>query len=264
MAEGFRVSPPRVFPVATRAARPPAAPPGPADAHRQTGFVLGPEADHVLALLNAEGRIAEVSSAASYRKQPLASSMLLWSRSWLARLQALHAVEWGNYAAAMPLIRSAADYHASMLYALGAGQAEWESWLAQGGLALRPSERATEFRLHAFRAAEVLAAEPELGEVYRSATDLAMPHFGASLLLAGSESGPGKVAVTFGDRDFQLGLAEISLGWLLQLGALMVEHLAARPQTFAPDPAGAALDGAATARAFVERPDRCRITPTEV
>lgn len=210
-----RVAPPRVFPGATRAAKPPAG--GPVDAHRQTSFVLGAEADLVVEGLVAEGSVAEASTGAKLRTQQLASALGLWSRAWLSRLQALHAVEWGNYVGAVTLIRSAADYQAAQIYLLRQGSAEWLMWLEQGGIALAPEDHATEYRLHAFRAAEVLAAHPILGPLYRTVMDLSMPHFGATLLLAGSESTPERVAITFGDRDFHLGLAELCLGWLLQL-----------------------------------------------
>ncbi len=263
-AHGFRVSPPKVFAEATRASRPPAGSAGALDAHRQAGFVLGAECDLVVDLLAAEARIAEAASGAKFRNQRVAATLVLWSRAWLCRLQALHAVEWGNYAAAMPLVRSAADYQASMLYILGgAGASEWDEWLAGGGIRLAPEHHATEFALHPFRAAEMLAAEPRLGAIYRAATDFAMPHFGASLLLAASESAPGKVAVTFGDRDFHLGLAEIVLGWLLELGSLTLEAVEA-DAGLPGDPAGRSPSLIAGAADITARSDRCCVVQVEV
>ena len=38
------------------------------------------------------------------------------------------------------------------------------------------------------------------------------------MLLAGSDSAPDHVAMTFGDRDFHVGLAELH-SWLLRLGS---------------------------------------------
>ena len=174
----LRVSPPKVFPVATPAAKPPMAPPGPADAYRQTSFVLQGDVEVILDGLNAEGAVAELAAGSKFRSQPVASAMGLWSRSWLCRLQALHALQWGDYAAATPLVRSAADYQAAMLYVLRTKAAEWDEWLESGGIAIAPEHHATQFRLHAFRAAEILAAHDILGPLYREATDLSLSHFG--------------------------------------------------------------------------------------
>jgi hypothetical protein len=219
----MRVSPPRVFPGATGASKPPADAAGAVDAFRQTGFVLGKDVELLLDGLNLEGGIAEASSAAKYRTQKTASALGLWSRAWLTRLQALHAVQWGNYVAAIALVRAAADYQAGGLYVLRTGAAEWDDWLSQGGVALAADVHATEYRLHAFRAAEILAAHDILGPVYRASMDLSLSHFGSTLLTVGNESDPERIAMTFGDRDFHIGLAELCLGWLLLLGVAQVE-----------------------------------------
>ncbi len=219
-----RVSPPRIFPVATGAAKPSMAAAGSADAYRQASFVLGADVDAALHGLNVEGSAAEASSGAKFRNQRTASALLMWSRSWLCRLQALHAIQWGNYAAAIPLVRTAADHLAAELALLGADAAEWQQWLDEGGVGNAPADHAMEYRLHAFRSAETLARVPALGAVYRAATDLSLPHFGTALLVAGSDSTAERVLATFGDRDFHLGLAELVLGWLHVLSA---EHLRA-------------------------------------
>lgn len=259
----FRVSPPRVFGAATRSAKPPIDAAGSADAYRQTTFVLGEEVDLVLLGLTLEGSIAEASAGSKFRKQATASALGLWSRSWLSRLEALHAVEWGNYAAAVTLIRAAADYQAAMLYLLRTNAAEWEEWLDAGGIQLAHADHATEFRLHAFRAAEVLAAHEILGPLYREATDLSLSHFGSTLLFAGSDSDPARVAMTFGDRDFHVGLAEIHFGWLFALGEAAIAAVAEFEGVFAPlDEAAASKWRKATSRAG-DRADRCRIETVE-
>ncbi len=254
-----RVAPPRVFPEATRAARPPAGAAGAVDAHRQTAFVLGEEADLIVRDLEAEGAIALASTGAKHRTQTMASALGLWSRAWLGRLEALHAVEWGNYAAAVTLVRAAADYQAAQLYLLRQDGAEWAEWLDQGGIVLAPEDHATEFRLHAFRAAEILAAHKILGPLYRATMDLSMPHFGATLLLAGNDSSPDRVLMTFGDRDFHLGLAELCLGWLLELAVAQADALIEFDTVFSVGE-GAALQACATsARAVVSRRERCSL-----
>jgi hypothetical protein len=214
-----RVSPPRIFPVATRSSRPPAEATGSADAYRQASFVLGEDVELVLGGLNLEGEIAQASSGSKFRNQLVASGLALWSRSWLSRLQALHAAEWGNYAAAFPLLRAAVDYQAAMGELARTVAAEWEAWLDADGIAPAHDLHAMAFELHPFRSAETLAQDAILGAIYRVTSDLAMPHFGATLMLAGSESTPERVMVTFGDRDFHLGLAELILGWLTELSA---------------------------------------------
>lgn len=257
-----RISPPRVFPEASHAAKPPAGSAGALDSYRQAQFVLGEELDLVLEGLRFEGQVAAASSATKYRTQRLMAFMGAWSRAWLCRLQALHAIEWGNHAAAVALVRAAADCQAAAL-ALLRDPSEWEAWLADGGIALAPAQHATEFRLHAFRSAETLAAHATLGPIYRMATDLALPHFGATVLLAASESDPSKVAMTFGDRDFHLGLAELTLGWLELLGAAQLEDIAAAGESFAVD-AAAAGALAARLRTAAARSDRCAIELADV
>lgn len=259
----LRVSPPRVYPEVTPAAKPPAGAGGSVDAYRQTGFVLDAEVDLALRGLQIEAAIAGASSDAKHRTQVMVAALGLWSRSWLSRQQALHAVQWGNYAAAIPLIRAAADYQASGLYVLRDGGAEWQEFLDEGGIALAPEEHATQYRLHAFRAAEVLAAHEILGPVYRVAMDLSMPHFGATLLLAGNASDPDRVAMTFGDRDFHLGLAEICLGWTMLLSAAAIDAALEFESVFNVPDSGAARDAADAARVSAARDDRCRVDTIE-
>lgn len=260
----MRVSPPKVFPVATPAAKLPMGAAGSADAFRQTSFVLGAEVDIVLKGLNLEGAIADASSGAKFRTQQMVSAMGLWSRAWLCRLQALHATQWGNYAAATPLIRAAADFQAAMLYLLRTGAVEWQEWLDNGGIAIAPEQHATEFRLHAFRAAEILAAHDILGPLYRVATDLSLSHFGSTLLVAGSDSAPDHVSMTFGDRDFHFGLAELHMGWLAELGMAQVQALREFEGVFAAGEADAVAGWERKATALSAASSRCRVEHVEI
>ncbi len=258
----IRVSPPKVFPVATLATKPPSDVAGSLDAYRQSSFVLGPELEMVLDGLNLEGKLAEASSGSKFRSQRMASAMGLWSRGWLARLQALQGLQWGNYSAATALVRAAADHEAAMLYLLRTGAEEWQDWLDGGGVAISAEHHATEFELHAFRAAEILAAHDILGPLYRVATDLSLSHFGSTLLFAGAESAPDHVSITFGDRDFHFGLAELHLGWLLELGIAQFEALAEAGEVFAPvdQPVTLWIEGA---RKVVANSSRCRVEQIE-
>lgn len=259
----MRVSPPNVFPVAAAAPKPSADSGGGQDAHRQTGFVLGDEVDLVVRGLNLEGEAARRAAEPKRRTQRMVSAMGLWSRSWLTRLEALHALQWGNYAAAVTLVRAAADYQASMLLLLQTGAAEWEEWLQTGGIAISAAEHATEFRLHAFRAAEVLAAHETLGRVYRMSTDLSLSHFGSTMLFAAAGSAPDHVEVTFGDRDFHFGLAQLLTGWLLDLGMAMVDSLDEYAEVFGEDADGARSKWRELAARAVAAPERCAMTSIE-
>ena len=233
------------------------------DAHRQTGFVLGGEVDLVLRGLELEREIAEASSDAKHRTQRMAAAYGPWSRSWLARLEALHAAQWGNYAAALPLVRAAADYIAAEVALLRTGAVEWQEWLDAGGIALAPAEHGTAFRLHAFRSGETLSTHETLGRIYRAATDLSLPHFGATLLVTGMDSTPERVLMTFGERDMHLGLAEIVLGWLLELSVAQLEACVEFETTFNVA-AATGIEGFASAViATVGRRDRCGIEAIE-
>jgi len=260
---GMRVAPPRVFPRATRSAKPPIEAEGSADTYRQTGFVLGAELELVLRGLNLEGEVVVASQGAGFRKQVTAATMGLWSRAWLTRLEALHAIEWGNYTAAMPLLRASADHVAGEMALLRDNAQEWGDWLDQGGVSPAPSEQAVEFRLHPFRSGEVLAGHEVLGTLYRVLTDLSLPHFGATLLLAANDSNPERILMTFGDRDFHLGLAELCLGWLLTLGIVQTEVVVGAGSVFAREAVGAGEQWSGEAKAMVERADRCRIDQIE-
>ncbi|HET7738064.1 MAG TPA: hypothetical protein VFK32_05770 [Tepidiformaceae bacterium] len=258
-----RVSPPRIFPVATRASRPPADSAGSADAYRQAGFVLGDDLDLAIRGLELEGAIAEAASGARHRNQVVASGLALWSRSWLARLQALHAVEWGNYSSAFPLLRASADYEAASIYLLQTSASEWDDWLISGAIAPAPADHATEIRLTAFRAAEVMATNEPLARIYRATTDLTMPHFATSVLLTASDSTPERVLATFGDRDFHVGLAQLALGWVLELSVLRLAIVTAPGTPFPVPDAPAVGRFAADVAARLAIRDRCRLEIVE-
>ncbi|OAI41283.1 hypothetical protein AYO38_04010 [bacterium SCGC AG-212-C10] len=260
----LRMSPPRVFPETTGAAKPPMGAAGSADTYRQTGFVLGNEVDAILRGLEVEGAAAEASAGAKFRTPRMVAAMGLWSRAWLARQSALHAVQWGAYSSALPLLRSAVDYQCAEIALLGDDQPEWQAYLDDGGIALAPEQHATEFKLHAFRSGSVMAAHPVLGEAYRVLTDLSMPHFGTTLLVTASESDPSRVAMTFGDRDFQLGMAELCVGFAASVGSAQLETLLDNADVFALDGTDVLEAAVSGLKTLVSRPDRCRVELIEV
>ncbi|MCL6645491.1 MAG: hypothetical protein K6U88_11035 [Dehalococcoidia bacterium] len=246
---------------ATRAQRPPADLPRSSDAYRQTSFVLGEEVDLVLEGLELEGRHAEACAGARYRNRVVAAVFGPWSRGWLARLQALHAAEWGDYSSAVILVRAAADMEAAAVAHLQSSAEEWSSWLDADGIADVHDLHASEFRLHPFRSAESLARLPALGEVYREASDFALPHFGSTALLTASDSNRERYLATFGDRDFHLGLAELVLGWLFRLGlAHWASFKSDAPLPPVPDGVGGWCERATRT---LQRKERCRLERVE-
>ena len=258
-----RVSPPRIFAQATHASRPPADAAGSADAHRQTGFVLGEETEHVLAGLTLESAVAAEAAGSRYRNLTVAAALATGSRGWLARLQALHAIEWGNYASAIPLIASAAEHETASASVLGNAASSWQEWLAEDGLADLADERATEFALGREFVSDP-SLPPLLLEVRAAATTLAQPRAGAALLLTGGESGAGRLAITFGDRDFHVGLAEIGLGWLLALGVAKTEVLLAAGTTLPLPGEEAMRRWSERAKPMIAAPRRCRVERIEL
>ncbi len=230
---------------------------GAADAHRQTAFVLGEEVGHALAGLRLESAVAGEAAGARHRTVAVAALLATGSRGWLARLQALHALEWGNYAAAVALVASAAELEAACAALIADGGGAWRGWLEGDGLRDLPEERAAGIALGA--PPEVADLPARLAETRAAAGALAGAAPGATILLAGGESGAGRLAVTFGDRDFHLGLAELTGGWLLALGAAKAELLLAEGGPL-PLPDADALRGwAREAERLLSEPRRCRM-----
>ncbi len=258
----FRVSPPRVFPEAERSSRPPVGAAGSADAHRQTSFVLGETVDLVLDGLRLESAIAQEASGSRYRKTPVAALLATGSRGWLARLQALHAIEWGDYASAVSLVAAASQQEAAVAAFIENDAAAWRDWLDADGVSDLHEAHATAFTLGPPPEPTVL---PDLlADVCEAATALASPSPAATLLLAGGESGARRLAVTFGDRDFHVALAELTSGWLLALGVAHIDLLLdAGEQLPLPDP-DALRSWTRAARRELDAPRRCRMERREV
>jgi len=84
----------------------------------------------------------------------------------------------------------------------------------------------------------VLAADEALGLPYRLLTDLSMPHFGSTALQVAPDSSPQKLALTFADRAFHLGWAELVSGWLLTLALAQLDAVTASGLFATPDETG--------------------------
>ncbi len=258
----FRVSPPRIHPEAERSSRPPAGSAGSVDAHRQTTFVLGETVDLVLNGLRLESAVASEAAGSRYRNVAVAALLATGSRSWSARLETLHAIEAGAYAAAVPLVASAAEHEAASVALLADGPAAWQDLLDTDRVSDMPEEHATQLSLgEAPQATEL----PQLLAEVRDATQaLAQPSPGATLFLTGGESGPGRLAVTFADRDFHMALAELTSGWLLALGVAKVEMLLEAGDVLPISDPEALTRWARAARRELDEPRRCRIERREI
>jgi len=186
------------------------------DTHRQTSFILGDDLRLFEEGMNLQLRIVRDASPSSFRKHPYAALMGLWSRTFLALGDGCLLATRGSYASLPVVVRAACEYVAAQ-HQLQAGEMDqFIDWLA-GSLVPNEQHHAYEFGLGRFFAGEVLAADERLRRVYRPASELGRPNFGATLLEVGPESNNVRLALTFADQSFHLGWAELSLGWLLAL-----------------------------------------------
>ena len=234
------------------------------DAHRQTAFLLGEDLRLFEEGMDLQLRIVRDASPSSFRKHPYAALMGLWSRTFLALADGCLLATRSSYASVPVLVRAACEYIAAQRQ-LQAGEMEhFQEWLAAN---LTPNERyhAFEFGLGRYFAGEVLAADERLRRIYRPASELGRPNFGATLLEVGPESNNARLALTFADQSFHLGWAELSLGWLLALceRQLAVAVHAKGVFPIHDDVHRTYADLARRVEAALTRPDRCAIEEVE-
>ena len=184
------------------------------DAYRQTQFLLGKDLSLFERGMDLQLRVVRESSGSQYRNHPYAALMGLWSRTFLYLADACLLVTRGAYASALPLVRSACECIAAQEQLRRAEMDHFFHWLYT---TLRPDEahKAFEVEMGRYFAGETLASDERLRSVYRPASDLGRPNFGATVLQVGPESNNLRLALTFADRAFHLGWAELTLGWLL-------------------------------------------------
>jgi hypothetical protein len=260
-----RVSPISSPPAYRLPGRPDGASAAALDAYRQLHFLLGEDLHLFEEAMNLQLRLVRDSYPSRYRTHELAALMPLWSRTYAYLDAAALLLSRGEYAAAIPLIRAACESLAAQVPLCGPDAADHHAWLAA---TLRPHEelKAFEFALGRHFSGETLASDPVLRAVYRPASDLSRPNFGASLLQVAPESNNVRLAITFADASFHLGWAEVILGWLLVLAARQIRLALEAPHVFAV--------GEATAEAYrrvqrrvdtaLARGDRCAIDEVEV
>jgi hypothetical protein len=244
--------------------RPEDAPPGVLDAHRQTAFLLGEDLRLFERGMNLQLAIVRDAHGSAFRKHPYAALIGLWSRTFLALADACLLITRGSYPSCSALVRAACEYVAAE-HQLHAGEVDqFLEWLATN---FRPNEayKAFEFGLGRYFAGETLAADERLRGVYRPASELARPGFGATTALIAPESNNLRLALRFGDTSFHLGWAEVSTGWLIALCERQLA-VAVHAQDVFPihdDTHRAYAEFARDADRTLSRGDRCRVTEVE-
>ncbi|MEX1252896.1 MAG: hypothetical protein WEE64_01010 [Dehalococcoidia bacterium] len=186
------------------------------DSYRQTQFLLGDDLRLFGEGMNLQLRIVRDASPSSFRKHPYAALMGLWSRTFLTLADACLLTVRGSYGSCPVLARAACEYIAAQ-HQLHSGEMDlFLEWLAAN---LRPNDeyKATEVGMGRYFAGETLAGDERLRAVYRPASELGRPNFGATLLQVGPESNNVRLALSFADTAFHFGWAQLVLGWLLAL-----------------------------------------------
>jgi hypothetical protein len=192
------------------------APPAVHDAFRQTQFILGGDLRLFADGMSLQLRILNDSSHSRYRTHVYAAVVGTWSRAYTALADACLLVTRGSYASVPNLVRSACELIAAEYQVQHEEFGEFIGWL-MGHLKPDDEHKAFDVGLGHYFAGTTLAADADLRVVYRAASDLGRPNFGATLLEIGPESNNARLAYAFADAAFHVGWAEIDLGWLLRL-----------------------------------------------
>jgi len=239
--------------------------PGPAqDAFRQTGFVLGKDLALFEEGMNLQLKIVQDSSHSSFRKHPYAAIMGLWSRTFSSLADACVLVTRGSYQSCAPLARSACEFVAAQ-QGLYTGEMElFIEWLA-GHFTPNGEHKAFEFGLGRYMAGGVLADDAKLRAIYRPASELGRPSFGATTLFIGPESNNQRLALTFADASFHVGWAELTLGWLVALCERQLAFAVHAKGTFAihDDTHAAYQEFARRVEMALSQSDRCFVEEIE-
>jgi hypothetical protein len=186
------------------------------DTFRQTKFLLAEDLHLFAAGMQWQVRVQQDSHASKFRSHELAALTLFWTRAYAALRDGLELLMRGAYVSIPHLCRSAAECIGVQSQLRQSEMDVYDSWL-DSSLAQDHEQQALDLNLGRYRAASILAADEELGRVYRLVSDLSMTPFGGSLFLAGPESNHQRILLGFGDQAFHAGYAELMVGWLLRL-----------------------------------------------
>lgn len=237
--------------------RPSGAPPSVQDAHRQTRFLLSADLELLERAMNLQLRI--VAASARVRTPQAAAILGLWSRAFAYIADACTLLTRASYPSCFPLVRSACDAIAAQRALIAEGFGEYLSWLAEA-VGQDREHAALAIALGRYRAGSVLAEEPRLAGVYRPASDLSLPHFGATALQTGPETTLQRFALAFADSAFHLGWAELIAGWLLTAADVQAETaITSGVLTVPEDVPGQHRRLSEEIRSALASPRRCRI-----
>lgn len=226
-----RVTPPRPPDRYEPPGRPEGATAGVQDAFRQTWFLLGKDLRLFAEGMNLQLEIVRATRPTAQQRHAMAALTGLWSRTYLYCADACALLTYGSYVSCLPLIRAACECLAAQVQLKGAEMEQFRQWLAG---TLRPDEahKAFELELGRYFAGETLAGDPQLRLIYRAASDLGRPNFGATILQIAPESNNLKIALTFADHAFHIGWAELIIGWLLVLCEQQVSFISRAEDVF--------------------------------
>ncbi len=236
------------------------APEGVQEAYRQTASVLGNDLHLFQEGMRLQLRIAGGQSSSMGRTHAYAALIGLWSRAFQALSDACLLVTRASYASCPPLVRTACECIAAQHQLHATDMGDFLDWLAAD---MTPNEEheAFDMGLGRYFAGEPLATDERLRRVYRPASELGRPSFGATLLQVGPESDEQRLALTFGAGAFHAGWSEVVLGWLLALceRQLAVSVRAEDIYAIAEEARVAYGDFARRVDEAVARPGRCSI-----
>jgi hypothetical protein len=202
------------------------------DAYRQTQFVLGADLRLFAEGMRQQLGILRDSSHSRFRTHAWAAAIGSWSRAWSAMADACLLVTRGSYASVPNLLRSACELLAAEHQVQHEEMGEYIGWML-AHLAADDQHKAFDVGLGHYFAGSTLAADEGLRLVYRAASDLGRPNFGATLLFVGPESNNLRIALSFADPSFHVALAELELGWLLRLCERALAVAVHMPDVFA-------------------------------
>jgi hypothetical protein len=230
------------------------------DAYRQTQFVLGEDLRLFAEGMALQLRILHDSSHSRYRTHVYAAVVGTWSRAYDALADGCALVTRGSYASATNLVRSACELIAAEHQVNHEETGEFIGWLL-GHLTPDDEHKALDVGLGHFFAGTTLAADDGLRRVYRPASDLGRPNFGATLLAVGPESNNARLAYAFADPAFHVAWAEIELGWLVALCERQLSVAAHMPDVLniTAEMHAATADYARRVEALLANPARARI-----
>ncbi len=214
--------------------RPPVTAGPPADAHRQTQFLLGSDLMLFEQAMNLQLNVLSTIVPGKYRTHAVMGLVSLWSRAYRYLTDACELTLRASYVSTLPLLRAACDCIAAQQQLAKGEMPSYLRWLSSG-IGQDREHAAFEFALGHYHAGDTLVSHERLGAVYRVVSELRLAHFGATAIEVAHESNPTRLVVLFADDSFHLAWTELALGWLLTLADVQLEVAFDSPEHF---PAG--------------------------